>query len=251
MAYRKEVRTISTEPPVRNRTGKRRPSRPQASTDHPRGHPHRGSPCEYGHPSLHRSPSAGRRGHRRCRSPASERRAQDPLVGGLAGRLGQIEVCGCLHIGQFPAPSGRAARAPGSRLSAIITDIPTAVADHHRVSSAVTTAAPPTFCTLLGSSPNDRNIQLPSGWRRDAAVAGRGRCGDRVGGVCRVRPSTRPGQLARRGRGRPGRCHSGQDGYEAVCGACGSLLDRLPSQANPFVAQEMTPEQLEIIRRYV
>jgi len=39
-------------------------------------------------------------------------------------------------------------------------------------------------------------------------------------------------------------------GYEAVRADCGPILDRLPASANPFAAQPVTAEQLEVMRRY-
>jgi hypothetical protein len=38
--------------------------------------------------------------------------------------------------------------------------------------------------------------------------------------------------------------------YEAVRAACASVLDRLPPQANPLALQQVSPEQMEVRRRY-
>jgi hypothetical protein len=42
-----------------------------------------------------------------------------------------------------------------------------------------------------------------------------------------------------------------KDAYRAVRDTCGSILDRLPPQANPLGAAEITPELLDTLRRYV
>jgi hypothetical protein len=42
-----------------------------------------------------------------------------------------------------------------------------------------------------------------------------------------------------------------KDAYQAVRQPCGQLLDRLPAQANPLSAPSVTPEQMQVLRRYV
>src|SRR5262245_2388412 len=39
--------------------------------------------------------------------------------------------------------------------------------------------------------------------------------------------------------------------YEALRAPCGAILDRLPPQVNPLTRDVMTPERLEVLRRYV
>ncbi len=42
-----------------------------------------------------------------------------------------------------------------------------------------------------------------------------------------------------------------KNAYQAVRQACGQILDRLPPQANPLAAPSVTPEQMQVLRRYV
>jgi hypothetical protein len=42
-----------------------------------------------------------------------------------------------------------------------------------------------------------------------------------------------------------------KNAYQAVRQPCGQILDRLPPQANPLAAPSVTPEQMQVLRRYV
>jgi hypothetical protein len=42
-----------------------------------------------------------------------------------------------------------------------------------------------------------------------------------------------------------------KNAYQAVRQPCGQLLNRLPAQANPLSAPSVTPEQMQVLRRYV
>jgi hypothetical protein len=42
-----------------------------------------------------------------------------------------------------------------------------------------------------------------------------------------------------------------KDAYRAVRELCGSILNRLPARANPLAAPSVTPEQMQVLRRYV
>jgi hypothetical protein len=44
---------------------------------------------------------------------------------------------------------------------------------------------------------------------------------------------------------------SEKEAYQAVRESCGAILDRLPAQANPLAAPSFSPEQMEVLQRYV